>query len=127
MFETTGDGVYAAFAHPPDALEAGLAGQALVAAEEWRDLGDVRIRVSLHLGPVKLVGTNYVGHALFRCAHILAMAHGGQTLMPSTMAEAVHECLPSGDSRLALGRHLPATGPWPPRGDGGSDAGDASR
>ena len=105
VFETVGDAVYGAFAHPADAVAAAVAAQAAMAGEDWSVLGDLRIRVALHLGPVELLGAHYVGHPLFRCARILAMAHGGQTLLSTAMSDAVREQLPPGASLRGLGRH----------------------
>src|SRR5204862_7953076 len=50
VFETVGDAFYAVFARPPDAVGAALRAQIDLEAEEWGDLGALRIRVGLHTG-----------------------------------------------------------------------------
>src|ERR687886_827044 len=48
VFETVGDAVYAAFAHPPDAVAAAVAGQLALQAEDWGQT-PIKVRMGLHL------------------------------------------------------------------------------
>ncbi len=50
VFKMVGDAVYAAFAIPADAVSAALAAQHTVSAEEWGEVGPLRVRMALHTG-----------------------------------------------------------------------------
>jgi class 3 adenylate cyclase len=50
VFKLMGDAVYAAFADPAAAVSAALAGQRAIAAEEWGEVGPLRVRMALHTG-----------------------------------------------------------------------------
>jgi hypothetical protein len=89
VFETVGDAVYAAFADPAACACAALAAQRAMLTHDWGPLGDVRIRIALHRGPVERHGAHYVGPPLFRAARLLALAHGGQTLLSGDLAAAL--------------------------------------
>lgn len=104
IFETVGDAVYAAFADPLAGARGALAVQRAMLGHDWGELGEVRVRIALHAGPVERHGTHYVGPALFRAARILALAHGGQTLLSGEVAAAIHDRDPDLTVR-DLGRH----------------------
>ena len=80
VFETLGDGVYAAFARASDGVRAALKGQQLVEAEDWGEIGAMHVRMGLHTGDVEVRGEHYFGPALFRCSRLMAIGHGGQVL-----------------------------------------------
>jgi class 3 adenylate cyclase len=105
VFETVGDAVYAAFARPTDAVAAALAGQLALAREPWGETGPLRARMGLHLGEVERQGAHYFGLPLYRCARLMATAHGGQTVLSAAVAEVVREALPAGAGLVALGEH----------------------
>ena len=103
VFETIGDAVYAAFADPTDAVEAAVAGQLALAAEDWGSLGQIRVRMGLHTGPVERRDTHYFGAPLYRCARLMATAHGGQIVLTEATARLVQDSL---DATLVdLGMH----------------------
>jgi predicted ATPase/class 3 adenylate cyclase/DNA-binding XRE family transcriptional regulator len=106
VFETVGDAVYAAFASPADAVEAALAGQLALQAEDWGELGAdaIRARMGLHTGEAEVQGARYVGAPLYRCARLLATAHGGQVVLSAATAQLVQDELPGGWLR-DLGQH----------------------
>jgi predicted ATPase/class 3 adenylate cyclase len=89
VFETVGDAVYAAFADPTDAVEAAIAGQLALAAEDWGALGELTVRMGLHTGPVERREMHYFGAALYRCARLMATAHGGQIVLTEVTAGRV--------------------------------------
>jgi predicted ATPase/class 3 adenylate cyclase len=105
VFETIGDAVYAAFAEPGAALEAARSGQLALAAEDWGPLREIRVRMGLHTGEVERRGTHYFGPALYRCARLMATAHGQQVVLSDTTAELVRPLLDGGASLRDLGRH----------------------
>src|SRR4051812_34083818 len=84
VFETLGDGVYASFGRASDAIAAALQAQLRMRAEDWGEVGTIRIRLGLHTGDVQLHGQHYFGVALFRCARLMALGHGGQMLVSRT-------------------------------------------
>jgi predicted ATPase/class 3 adenylate cyclase len=100
VFETIGDAVYAAFAEPVDAVAAAGDAQVALLAEDWRPLDRITVRMGLHTGDVERRGAHYFGPALYRCARLMATAHGGQTVLSETTAKLV-----DGVTLTDLGRH----------------------
>jgi class 3 adenylate cyclase len=105
VFETIGDAVYAAFADAGAAVDAAVAGQAALLEEDWGELGEIRVRMAVHTGPVERRGPHYFGPALYRCARLMATAHGGQVVLSQATAELVRETLRDDTSLLDLGQH----------------------
>jgi predicted ATPase/class 3 adenylate cyclase len=105
VFETVGDAVYAAFASPAAAVAAAVAGQRALQAEDWGEVGALRARMGLHSGEVERQGAHYFGAPLYRCARLLATAHGGQTVLSQTTYDLVRDALPAGAGLRDLGEH----------------------
>jgi len=105
VFETLGDGVYASFARAGDGVRAAIAGQQAIRAEDWAAVGELRVRMGLHTGDVQIRGEHYFGPALFRCARLMAIGHGGQILLSRATRDLVGEGLPAGTGLKALGTH----------------------
>jgi predicted ATPase/class 3 adenylate cyclase len=105
VFETLGDGVYASFARAGDGVRAALAGQLAIGAEDWGEVGEIRVRMGLHTGDIQVRGEHYFGPALFRCARLMAIGHGGQILLSRATRDLVGEGLPAGVVLKALGTH----------------------
>jgi predicted ATPase/class 3 adenylate cyclase len=107
VFETVGDAVYAAFARPAAAVAAAVAGQRALLAGDWGALGAgaLAARMALHPGEVDLQGGHYFGAPLYRCARLLAAAHGGQTVLSEAAAALVRGALPAGAGLRDLGAH----------------------
>jgi class 3 adenylate cyclase len=89
VFETVGDAVSAAFAAPTGAVAAALAGQRALRGEDWGAAGGLRARMGVHLGEVERQGGRYFGAPLYRCARLMATAHGGQTVLSAAVVEVV--------------------------------------
>lgn len=100
-----GDGVLAVFRHPSDAVVCALDTQRAVERESWPVGVEMRVRVALHTGDAELRSGHYVGSPLYRCARLLATAHGGQVLISRATEELVVDRLPDGASMLDLGQH----------------------
>src|SRR6266851_5615704 len=105
VFETLGDGVYASFGRASDAIAAALQAQLSMQVEDWGEVGTVRIRIGLHTGDVQLRDDQYFGVALFRCARLMALGHGGQTLVSRTTCDLQGQTLPHGATLRSLGTH----------------------
>jgi predicted ATPase/class 3 adenylate cyclase len=86
VFKTVGDAFCAAFASPATALEAAIAAQRALFAENWGATGPLRVRMGLHTGPAEFRGQDYFGGTLNRVARICASGHGGQMLVSETLA-----------------------------------------
>jgi predicted ATPase/class 3 adenylate cyclase len=105
VFETLGDGVYASFSQASDGIRAALAGQQAIKAEDWGDVGEIRVRMGLHTGDVQVRGEHYFGAPLFRCARLMAIGHGGQVLLSRATYDLARDALPPGANIRSLGTH----------------------
>lgn len=105
VFETIGDGYYAVFTRPGDAVAAALKAQLDLQAESWGEIGQLRVRMALHSGAVESQGQRYYGAPLYRCARLLALAHGGQVLLSAATAQLVRGLLPADATLRGLGTH----------------------
>ena len=106
VFETIGDAVYAAFAEPADAVAAAVDAQLALHREDWRPLARLTVRMGVHTGPVERRGAHYFGPALYRCARLMATAHGGQVVLSEVTAELVGGSLERETTLVDLGRHV---------------------
>jgi class 3 adenylate cyclase len=87
VFKTVGDAFCAAFATPRAALDAVLAAQQALAAEQWPTRRPIRVRMSLHTGVCEERDNDYFGPVVNRTARLEAVAHGGQVLVSGATAE----------------------------------------
>ena len=79
---TEGDAFFATFADPTAAVRAAVAGQRALRAQRWDGgVGELRVRMGLHVGAVRRAETGYVGLEVHRAARVAAAAHGGQLLL----------------------------------------------
>ncbi len=100
-----GDSLFAVFVRASAAVAAALAGQRALVAEDWGEVGPLRVRMGLHTGEADLREGDYYGSAVNRCARIRAAGHGGQILISEATAKLVRGMLPDGASLRDLGRH----------------------
>jgi class 3 adenylate cyclase len=105
VFKTGGDAFCVAFQSASDALAAGLEAQLALHAEEWDPAGPLRARAVLHTGAAEVRQGDYFGPALNRAARLLALAHGGQTLLSQTVYDLVRDALPQTAALRDLGAH----------------------
>jgi predicted ATPase/class 3 adenylate cyclase len=105
VFKMVGDAVYAAFATAPDAVAAALAAQRAVMAEQWGEVGPLRVRMALHSGAAQCREGDYFGPNLNRVARLLATGYGGQILLSLATEELARDPLPAGVSLQDLGEH----------------------
>ena len=94
--DTQGDAFFFAFARARDARRAAVDAQRALAAHEWPDGAECRVRMGLHTGEPAVGEEGYHGMGLHRGARIAAAAHGGQVLLSTTTAELVQDELPAG-------------------------------
>jgi len=106
VFKVIGDAFQAAFDLASRGLAAALAAQRALRAEDWGEIGPMRVRMGLHTGPAELSGNDYaVSHTLNRVARVMSAGHGGQILLSREVADLVSRELPSGVSLRDLGEH----------------------
>jgi predicted ATPase/class 3 adenylate cyclase len=93
---TEGDGFFAAFPLPGEAVGAAADVQRALSSEPWPEDARVRVRIGLHTGTGRLdADGTYVGADVHRAARIAAAGHGEQVLI-------------SGATRILAGAELPA-------------------
>lgn len=101
-----GDSVVAAFSRASDAVAAALDVQRAFAQELWPAGGEVRVRMALHTGEIRLRDAgNYFGPTIIRCARMRAIGHGGQTLISDATRDLVVDALPPDAEMRDLGLH----------------------
>ncbi|MDQ2686382.1 MAG: adenylate/guanylate cyclase domain-containing protein [Armatimonadota bacterium] len=105
VFKTVGDSFCAAFADAAEAVGAALAVQQAVGAEAWEDGVQLRVRIAVHAGIAQERDGDYFGLALSRVARLVAVGHGGQTLLSDAAQERIGDGLPAEVSLLDLGLH----------------------
>jgi predicted ATPase/class 3 adenylate cyclase/DNA-binding CsgD family transcriptional regulator len=101
-----GDSVVGAFSCASDAVAAALDVQRAFAQEPWPAGGEVRVRMALHTGEIRLRDSgNYFGPTIIRCARMRAIGHGGQTLISDATRDLVVDSLPEAAELRELGLH----------------------
>ncbi|MFQ5794856.1 MAG: adenylate/guanylate cyclase domain-containing protein [Candidatus Bipolaricaulia bacterium] len=103
VFRTVGDGFCAVFITASDAVAAALDAQLALHAEAWGETGPLRVRMALHTGEAEVRNGDYFGACLNRIARLLAVAHGGQTLLSHATEQLVRDALSEGASLQDLG------------------------
>lgn len=102
--DTQGDAFFYAFGRARDAVAAAVAAQRALAAYEWPDGKELRVRMSIHTGEPVVGEEGYVGIDVHRAARICSAAHGGQVLLSATTAALVSgPAMPEGVSKHDLG------------------------
>jgi len=105
VFSKSGDAFAAAFAFPADAVRAAIEGQRAIGAEEFGNIGSLRVRMALHAGTADERDGDYFGPPLNRCARLLELTNGGQVVCSGAVATLLAGNLPAGVELLDLGEH----------------------
>ena len=103
VVKMTGDGMYAAFDDPLDALAATVALQQALSDPAKTGGVELRLRCGVHAGVVERRDEDLFGSAVNRAARIMSAAHGGQVLLSQAVADAVRGRSPQSISLLDLG------------------------
>jgi predicted ATPase/class 3 adenylate cyclase len=103
VVKMTGDGMYAAFGDPVDALSATAQLQLGLAELASRYEIAFRVRAGLHLGIVERRNQDLFGSPVNRAARIMKAAHGGQILISQAVVDQVRSRLPPSLSLRDLG------------------------
>ncbi len=106
VFKTIGDAFCAAFATAGEALQAAVAAQSSLSAQDWGQ-APIRVRMGLHTGSARIQSDgDYSGYASLSAVHrLMSCGHGGQTLLSQETRDLVKEDLPGGVSLRDLGEH----------------------
>jgi class 3 adenylate cyclase/DNA-binding CsgD family transcriptional regulator len=92
--DTKGDSFFVVFGSAGAAIGSAGAAQRALAAQDWPDGTEVRVRMGLHTGEASVGADGYVGFAVHQAARIGDAGHGGQILLSSTTARLVRDELP---------------------------------
>ncbi len=105
-FKTVGDAAQAAFPTAPDAVAAALDAQRALGAEEWGEIGELRVRMSLHAGEaIPDARRDYLAAPLNRLSRLLSTGYGGQILLSQAVQQLTRGALPPGVELRDLGEH----------------------
>jgi class 3 adenylate cyclase len=105
--DTQGDAFFFSFPRAKDAVAGAVAAQRELAAADWPDGVEVRVRMGLHTGEPTVGEEGYVGMDVVRAARICSAGHGGQVLLSETTRALVGNNLPEGVQVRDLGQaHL---------------------
>jgi predicted ATPase/class 3 adenylate cyclase/DNA-binding CsgD family transcriptional regulator len=100
-----GDSILAVFRQATDGVATAFEIQRALQQQAWPAGGELRVRIAVHTGEADLKSGHYVGGPLYRCARLMAIAHGGQVLISAATAEIVADALPAEVSLRDLGLH----------------------
>ena len=89
IVKTTGDGLFAAFADPLDAVNATVMFQQSLVDPAVTNGIPIRVRCGLHVGMVERRDNDYFGTPVNRTARIMSVAHGGQILVSQAVVDEV--------------------------------------
>jgi class 3 adenylate cyclase len=103
VVKTTGDGIYAAFAEPAEALAAVIEIQLALLDPAATAGMSLAVRCGLHIGAVHARDNDYFGSTINRTARIMSAAHGGQILLSLALADLLRDRLPAGVTLKGLG------------------------
>ncbi|HEY5983212.1 MAG TPA: adenylate/guanylate cyclase domain-containing protein [Anaerolineales bacterium] len=107
VIKTTGDGFHAVFESGHGSVAAALQAQQSLAQAKWEEIHPrgLRVRIGLHTGEAEARAGDFYGPSLNRAARLMAVGHGGQTLLSTTTADLVRDQLPAAASLRDLGEH----------------------
>ncbi|MFL5960976.1 MAG: adenylate/guanylate cyclase domain-containing protein [Gaiellaceae bacterium] len=76
-----GDAFFVAFASAQEAVVAAAEAQRALAAADWPEEGEIRVRMGIHTGEPLAAPPKYVGMDVHKAARVMAAGHGGQVLL----------------------------------------------
>jgi predicted ATPase/class 3 adenylate cyclase len=105
IVKSRGDGWHGAFAQASDALDAAIAIQRSLGAEEWGETGELAARVGLHTGEAEQRDGDYYGPSVNRAARIMDAGHPGQILLSRATRDLVSDRMDGDVTLVDLGEH----------------------
>ncbi|HEX7320154.1 MAG TPA: tetratricopeptide repeat protein [bacterium] len=103
IIKNTGDGFFAVFEGGAP-LQAALDIQTGIQKTDWKELGELRVRVGMHAGFVEKKGEDYFGPIINRTARIMSVAWGGQIVLTPQVSQVAG--LPPHATIVDLGLHV---------------------
>ena len=104
VVKDTGDGLFAVFDDPDGALLAAVAAQRALTAIDWGEIGDLRVRIGLHVGHADVEADGDLhGRVPNRAARVMDAGHGGQILASAAFVAATSDH--AAIEMVSLGRH----------------------
>src|SRR3954452_2835605 len=103
--DTQGDSFFYVFGRARDAALAAADATRGLAAHEWPEHGEVRIRVGMHTGEPVVSEEGYHGVGVHRAARIMSSGHGGQVLLSEATAAVLRDEEVEGVGVRDLGVH----------------------
>jgi len=100
-----GDSTVSVFDSAPLAVEAAVAANRALAAEEWPPGIRIVVRWGVHTGEAERRNADYFGTTIILAARLRAQADGGQIFLSDVTSELVEAHLPEGCSLVDLGPH----------------------
>ena len=92
---TAGDAFFASFVDAASAARAAVGALRALRATRWpEEVGELGVRMGLHVGLVERRPTGLVGLEVHRVARVAAAAHGGQLLLTGTARALIGDAVP---------------------------------
>lgn len=105
--DTAGDGFFAIFSAPFDAVMVAVAVQRAFVAESLAGSVAYKIRIGIHTGEaIQSPGGGFIGLEVHRASRVCSAAHGGQVLLSDATARALPAHMPEGVKLLDLGEFM---------------------
>jgi len=101
--KTEGDSFFCVYSTATDAVASAVEIQRGLAAEDWAEGRDVKVRIGVHTGVGALGGDDYVGMDVNRGARIAETGHGGQVVLSAATRILSESNLPDGVGFKDLG------------------------
>jgi hypothetical protein len=84
-----GDSLFYVFPTARDAVAAAVTAQQRVEHHSWPEGVRLRVRIGIHRGPVTISGGEYLGLTVHEVSRICTVAHGGQIVCSSAVADTL--------------------------------------
>jgi predicted ATPase/class 3 adenylate cyclase len=91
IVKTTGDGLHAVFPSAHEAVDAAVAMQRALVAEQFAGTGALRVRIGVHTCEAHHRNGDYYGSGVNRAARLMSVAHGGQIVLSSATSELLRD------------------------------------
>jgi len=104
-FKTIGDAVQAVFSTASRAVAAAVDGQRTLLAEDWGELGPLKVRMALHAGEAVPRDGDYLAAPLNRISRLLSTGSGGQILVSQAVQQLTRGALAPKVELSDLGEH----------------------
>ncbi len=105
VVSSEGDSLFAVFPAARQAMAAAIDGQRAIAAHQWPNAAELKVRIGIHAGEAVMGGRDYTGIDVHRTARIAAAAWGGEIIASDVARTLAGDVLPEGASFRDLGVH----------------------